>query len=63
LATDRLPGQEESTVVHDRNSAIEATRRTMNPQRTANSVLTVRLTSGGRFSYKWIRFCAQVEKN
>ena len=50
LATDGLPGQEESTVVHDRNFAIEATRRTMNPQRTANSVLTVCLTSGGRFT-------------
>ena len=48
LATDGLPGQKESTIVHDRNCAIEATRRTMNPQRTANSVLTVCLTSGGR---------------
>ena len=50
LATDGLPGQEESTVVHDRNFAIEATRRTMNSQRTSNSVLTVCLTSGGRFT-------------
>jgi len=49
LAPDGLPGQEESTVVRDRNFAIEATRRTMNSQRTANSVLTVCLTSGGRF--------------
>jgi hypothetical protein len=52
LATDSLPGQEESTVVHDRNFAIEATRRTMNPQRTANRVLTVCLTSGGRLNIK-----------
>src|SRR5579863_7758834 len=50
LATDGLPGQKKSTVVHDRNFAIEATRRTMNSQRTANSVLTVCLTSGGRFT-------------
>jgi hypothetical protein len=49
LATDALPGQKKSTVVHDRNFAIEAIRRTMNSQRTANSVLTVCLTSGGRF--------------
>ena len=50
LAMDGLPGQKESTVVHDRNFAIEATRRTMNSQRTSNSVLTVCLTSGGRFT-------------
>ena len=49
LAPDGLPSQEKSTVVHDRNFAIEATRRTMNSQRTASSVLTVCLTSGGRF--------------
>jgi hypothetical protein len=48
LAPDSLPGQKESAVVHDRNLAIETTRRTMNSQRTANSVLTVCLTSGGR---------------
>jgi len=48
MAPDGLTSQKESTVVHDRNCAIEATRRTMNPQRTANSVLTVCLTSGGR---------------
>ena len=41
MASDGLPGQKKSAVVHDRNCAIEATRRTMNPQRTANSVLTV----------------------
>ena len=40
LATDGLPSQEETTVVHDRNFAIEATRCTMDSQRTANSVLT-----------------------
>ena len=48
LATDGMPSQKKSTV-HDRNVAIETTRRTMNSQRTANSVLTVCLTSGGRF--------------
>jgi hypothetical protein len=48
MATDGPPGQKESTVVHERNCAIEATRRTMNLQRTANSVLTVCLTLGGR---------------
>jgi hypothetical protein len=50
LLADGLPGQKKSTIVHDRNCAIEATRRTMNPQRTANSVLTACLTSGGRFT-------------
>jgi hypothetical protein len=55
LATDGLPGQKKSTVVHERNCAIEATRRTMNPQRTANSVLTVCLTSGGRFTFSFAR--------
>ena len=48
MATDGPPGQKESTVVHERDCAIEATRRTMNLQRTANSVLTVCLTLGGR---------------
>ena len=48
LATDGMPSQKKSTV-HDRNVAIETTRRTMNSQRTANSVLIVCLTSGGRF--------------
>ena len=52
LATDGLPSQKKSTVVHDCNFAIETTRRTMNFQRTANSVLTVCLTSGGRFISK-----------
>src|SRR3977135_3102911 len=50
LATDGMPSQKKSSV-HDRNFAIETTRRTMNFQRTANSVLTVCLTSGGRFKY------------
>jgi hypothetical protein len=45
-----LPGQKKSAVVHNRNFAIEATRRTMNSQRTANSILTVCLTSGGKFN-------------
>src|ERR1700730_12413130 len=49
LATDGMPSQKKSTV-HDRNFAIETTRRTMNFQRTANSVLTVCLTSVGRFT-------------
>jgi hypothetical protein len=50
LATDGLASQEKPTVVHDRNFAIATTRRTMNSQPTANSVLTVCLTSGGRFN-------------
>src|SRR5208283_4253513 len=50
MPTSGLPSQKKSTVVHDRNCAIEATRRTMNTQRTVNSVLTVCLTSGGRFN-------------
>jgi hypothetical protein len=56
MATDGPPGQKESTVVHERNCAIEATRRTMNLQRTANSVLTVCLTLGGRPNYKLSTF-------
>lgn len=51
LAADRPPSQKKSTVVHDRNFAIEATRRTINIQRTAYSVLTVCLTPGGRFTF------------
>ena len=39
LPPDGLPGQKESTVVHERNCAIEATSRTMDSQRTADSVL------------------------
>lgn len=50
LTTDGLPSEKNSTVIHDCNFAIEATRRTINFQRTTNSVLTVCLTSGGRFS-------------
>ena len=46
-----LPSKKEPAVVHNRNFAIEATRRTMNSQRTADSVLTVCLTSGGRFTH------------
>jgi hypothetical protein len=39
LPPDGLPGQKESTVVHERNCEIEATSRTMDSQRTADSVL------------------------
>jgi hypothetical protein len=48
LTADGLPGHKTSTVVHDRNCAIEETRRTMNPQRTANRVLTVCLSAPQR---------------
>ena len=39
LTPDGLPSQKESTVVHERNCAIEATRRTINSRRTVNAVL------------------------
>jgi len=46
LAANGLPGEKNSAVVHDRNLAIGTTRRTMNSQRTANSVLTRCLSPG-----------------
>ncbi len=51
LASDGVPGQKESAVVHHRNLAIATTRRTMIFQRTANSVLTFCLSPGGRFMW------------
>jgi len=76
LATDGLPGQKQSSVVHDRNFAIKPTRRTMNSQRTANSVLTLCLSRGdnrsiflrtGRASSvclarKWIANCKPIDR-
>ena len=44
-----LQSEKETAVVHDRNFAVETNRRTMNFQRTANCVLTVCLSPGGRF--------------
>src|SRR6266852_6677029 len=49
LSANGLQGEKETAVVHDRNSAVETNRRTMNFQRTANCVLTVCLSPGGRF--------------
>jgi hypothetical protein len=49
LFPNGLQGEKETAVVHDRNFAVETNRRTMNFQRTANCVLTVCLSSGGRF--------------
>jgi len=48
LSANGLPGQEKTTLFHDRNFAVGIHRRTMNFQRTANSVLTVCLSRGGR---------------
>jgi len=49
LPANGLHGEKETTVVHDRNFGVKAERRTMNFQRTANCVLTVCLSRGGRF--------------
>lgn len=48
LSANGLPGKKETAVFHDRNFAAGTNRRTMNLQRTANSVLTVCLSRGGR---------------
>ena len=50
LCANSLQGEKEATVVHDRNSAVETNRRTMNFQRTVSCVLTVCLTRGRRSS-------------
>src|SRR5437016_3113787 len=50
LSADGMQGEKETAVVHDRNFAVETNRRTMNFQRTANCVLTVCLSPGGRFN-------------
>src|SRR5205807_6884809 len=49
LSADGMQSEKETAVVHDRNFAVETNRRTMNFQRTANCVLTVCLSPGGRF--------------
>ena len=46
LSADGLPGDEESAVDHQGESAAKPTRRTMDFQRMANSVLTGCLTLG-----------------
>ena len=48
LSANGLPGEKETAVFHDRNFAAGTNRRTMNLQRTANSVLTVCLSRGGK---------------
>src|ERR1041385_4866578 len=48
LSANGLQGEKETAVFHDRNFAVGIRRRTMNFQRTANCVLTVCLTRGGR---------------
>src|SRR5215469_16966112 len=50
LSPNGLHSDKESAVFHDRNLETETNRRTMNFQGTAHSVLTVCLTSGGRFT-------------
>jgi hypothetical protein len=51
LSTNGVQGEKETTVFHDRDFAVETTRRTMIFQRTANCVLTVCLSRGGRRKY------------
>lgn len=48
LSANGLPGEKETAVFHDRNFAVESNRRTTNFQRTANCVLTVCLSRGGK---------------
>ena len=48
LSANGLPGEKETAVFHDRNFAVGTNRRTINVQRTANSVLTVCLSRGGK---------------
>jgi len=48
LPANGLHGDEESVVVHDRHSAIATNRRTMDFRQTANRLLTVCLSPGGR---------------
>ncbi|HZP24707.1 MAG TPA: hypothetical protein VFB04_14765, partial [Terriglobales bacterium] len=43
-----MQGEKETVVFHDRNIAVGTDRRTMNFQGTANSVLIVCLSRGGR---------------
>jgi len=52
LSTNGLPGEKETAVFHDRNFAVGTNRRTMNFQRTANCVLTVCLSRGGKLKHK-----------
>ncbi|HKE28361.1 MAG TPA: hypothetical protein VKB88_38695 [Bryobacteraceae bacterium] len=48
LSANGLQGEKEAAVFHDRNFVVGTNRRTMNFQRTANCVLTVCLSRGGR---------------
>jgi hypothetical protein len=48
LSANGLQAEKQTAVFHDRNLELEANRRTMNFQRTANSVLTVCLNRGGK---------------
>jgi hypothetical protein len=51
LSANGLPGEKETAAFHGRNFAVGTNRRTMNVQRTANSVLTACLSRGGRFNH------------
>jgi hypothetical protein len=50
LPPNRLQGEKESAVVHDRHLAVEPNRRTMDFHRTANSVLTDCLSPGAHLT-------------
>ncbi len=56
LPANRLHADEKSTVVHDRHSAIATNRRTMDFRQTANRLLTVCLSQGGRRTLTLNRF-------
>jgi hypothetical protein len=59
LPANGPPGEKKSVVFHDCNLAIETNRRTMDFQRTANSVLTVCLTPGAHPN--WSGLCANSD--
>ena len=61
LPANGLQSEKETAVVHDRNFGVEPNRRTMNFQRTANCVLSVYLSRGGRFNVAAERLIYELE--
>ena len=61
LCANGLQGEKEAAVVHDRNSAVETSRRTMNFQRTVRCVLTICLTRGGSSIQSLLQIWSRTE--